>query len=390
MVSVICHDDKDAMWSDSWVRKWYPRDYQAPVMERASLLDAARKRDWKRLPEMLEGITRAQHGAIYRASLVRLIRGCQDESKWPVLVNALEDDSPLVRSSAASALAGHLNDRTLPKLLAATRDPSRLVRIRAVMAMAPIPPGRIQDSKDRESFKRAIEEFTTSMTARPDDWAGHANLGTFHMEQRQFQKAVECFETATRLEPRMVGPMVNASMAYSNLRQNDKAKSSLRAALQVEPNNPAALFNLGLLLAEERQITEAEEALRAALKADPQLAAAAFNLGILCGKARIEEAVQWCGRAHELEPGNAKYTHTLAFFLREKGEVDRAIEILRDLIDRQGSAIDAYLLLGEIYERKGERTEAAEVYRRALAVPDLPLSIQSQLKAKVRSLTESR
>ena len=228
------------------------------------------------------------------------------------------------------------------------------------------------------------------MKARPDDWAGYANLGTFYMEQREFQKAADCFETATRLEPRMVGPMVNASMAYSNLRQNDKAESSLRRALEAEPNNAAALFNLGLLLAEERRMQEAEKALRAAVKADPQMAAAAFNLGVLCGKARIDEAVQWCQKAHELEPGNAKYAHTLAFFLREKGELDRAIEVLRDLIGRHKFELDAYLLLGEIYEDQGDKKEAAAVYRRLSALPNLSPAVRRQIQAQITRLGEGR
>ena len=383
----ICHADQDAAWSDSWVRKWYPRDYQAPVMARASLLAAARNGDWQRLPAILERIVNPEENEIYRASLVRLVRDCQDESKWAVLREALEDKSPLIRASAASSLADRLDGDTLPKLLAATRDPSRLVRIRAAAALAPVPAGQLTDSRDRESLERASEEFKTAMKARPDDWAGHANLGTYFMGQRDFQKAVDCFETATRLEPRMVGPLVNASMAYSNLRQNDKAESSLRRALAVEPNNAAALFNLGLLLAEERRMGEAEKALRAAWKADPQLAAAAFNLGVLCGKPRIDEAVEWCRNAHELEPANAKYGHTLAFFLREKGELDPAIEILRDLIGRTKYELDAYLLLGDIHERRGDMNEAASVYRQALGIPGLPTAIQSQLRAKLRNLT---
>jgi tetratricopeptide (TPR) repeat protein len=359
-------------------------------MERASLLDATRRRDWKRLPEMLDKITGLGEDAVYKSSLLRLVRGCQDESKWPAIVKALGDKSPLVRSSAASSLGSRLNGETIPKLLAATRDPSRLVRIRAAMVLAPLPIAQLRDSKDRESLERAIEEFKTAMKARPDDWAGHANLGTFYLDQREFQIAADCFETAIRLEPRMVGPMVNASMAYSNLRQNDKAESSLRRALQVEPNNAAALFNLGLLMAEEQHPKDAENALRAALQADPQMAAAAFNLGVLCGTARIDEAVQWCRKAQELQPGNAKYTHTLAFFLRERGDLEEAIKVLRDLIGRQMSEFDAYSLLGEIHESKGDRKEAAAVYRKALAIPGLPLEIQRQLESKIRSLTESQ
>ena len=220
----FCHADKDAAWSEDWVRKWYPRDYQAPVMERASLLDAARKGDWKRLPQMLEKIARPEEDAVYKASLVRLVRGCQDESKWPVLVKALGDKSPLVRSSAASALAGHLNGETIP----------RCWPPRAILPAGANPGGNGVGARSGGSTRRTpktvnrsggqLRSSRAAMKARPDDWAGYANLGTFYMEQRDFQKAVDCFETATRLEPRMVGPMVNASMAYSNLRQNDQGR----------------------------------------------------------------------------------------------------------------------------------------------------------------------
>ena len=302
----LCHADKDAAWSEDWVRKWYPGEYQGPVMERASLLDAARKGDWKRLPQMLEKIARPKENTVYKASLVRLLRGCQDESKWPALLAALADKSPLVRSSAASALAGHLNGETIRGLLAATRDPSRLVRIRAAMALAPIPTAQLEDSQDRESLERAVEEFKTAMKARPDDWAGYGNLGTFYMDQRDFQKAVECFETATRLEPRMVGPMVNASLAYSNLQENDKAESSLRRAWRWNPTTRPRSSTLASCwprsVARRRPRTPC-----AALKADPRMAAAAFNLGVLCGKERIGEALKWCRKAYELQPDSAKY-----------------------------------------------------------------------------------
>ena len=53
----LCHTDKDAAWADKYVREWRTRDYQAPVLKRAALIDAARKRDWKQLPEMLDYIT---------------------------------------------------------------------------------------------------------------------------------------------------------------------------------------------------------------------------------------------------------------------------------------------------------------------------------------------
>ena len=46
----ICHTDKDAAWADRYVREWRTRDYQSPILKRATLIDAARKRDWSKTP----------------------------------------------------------------------------------------------------------------------------------------------------------------------------------------------------------------------------------------------------------------------------------------------------------------------------------------------------
>ena len=173
---------------------------------------------------------------VYRTSLVRLLAGCEDPRKWPVLLGLLEDPSPLVRSSAAAALGGHLTPAVVQALLAAAADTSRLVRIRTAMSLAALPPERVTDERKRQTSSRRIAEFITAMQARPDDWSSHANLGNFYMDGRDFAAAAACFETASRLEPRQVGPMVNASMAYSNLHENDKAEQCLRQALKMDPD----------------------------------------------------------------------------------------------------------------------------------------------------------
>ena len=314
----LCHADHDAAWADQWVRKWYGNDYQAETMRRAELIDQARKRQWKRLPEMLAEIQADAGNEIAKASLVRLLHGCDDQRKWPVLLGRLQDPSPLVRSSAASALGEHLTPEVLSALLAATADSSRLVRIRTAMSLAALPPESVKDARDRANLETANREFIAAMQARPDDWASYANLGNFYMEGRDFAAAAACFQTASKLEPRQIGPLVNASMAYSNMAQNDKAEQSLRRALTMEPANAAANFNLGLLLGEEGRRPEAEQALRAALKTDPQLAAAAYNLGVILGENKLDEAIAWCQKAHDLRPADAKYTQTLEFYQRQK------------------------------------------------------------------------
>ncbi len=87
----LCHTDQDAAWADKHVREWHSDDYQAPVLHRAGLIDAARKRDWSRLSEMLRYIAGNDRDEVVATSLIRLLRGCDDSSTRAVLLAALED-----------------------------------------------------------------------------------------------------------------------------------------------------------------------------------------------------------------------------------------------------------------------------------------------------------
>ena len=382
----ICHSDQDASWADQWCKKWYKADYQADTLRRAELLDAARRQEWKRLPEMLAELKNEDGDEVYKASFVRLLAGCEDDRKWPVFMQRLHDPSPLVRSSAVSALGGHLTPEVLRALLAATTDDSRLVRIRSAMVLAPLRPESLPDPRQRTNLERATSEFMTAMKARPDDWASHANQGNYYMERRDFPAAAACFETATTLEPRQIGPLVNASLAFSNMGQNNKAVESLRRALKVEPHNAAANFNLGLLLGEEGRFDEAEQLLRNALKADPNMAAAAYNLGVILARKNVAASVVWCKKAHELRPGDPKYAYTLAFYLRQKGDAEGAVKLLREVVRSEPLYWDTYLLLGEIYKKQQDFPAAIKVYLAALAQTHLPPALHREIEARLRAI----
>ena len=383
----ICHSDQDAAWADQWVRKWYHRDYQREIIRRGQLIDAARKADWRRLPEMLADLKRpAECDEVYRASLVRLLRDCQQPAAHDGLVAALKDPSPLVRASAASALAGRLDRAAVAGLLQALRDEYRLVRIRSVAALAALPAEALPTEADRQAFNQAVAEFKKAMTARPDDWASHANLGNFYLERKQYQLAADSYELAFRLEPRAAAAMVNASMAYANLKRNEEAEKCLRRALRADPTNPGAHFNLGLLMAELGRPDQAEQSLRNALKFDPKMAAAAYNLGVLLSSRNIGEAAEFCLQAHRLAPGEPKYAHAAAFFLVKQGNVAAAVEVLRGIIDRQQADADCYFLLAEILRRSGQPKAAAAVYRQALQQFRLPEQVQAELGKAIRQL----
>ena len=381
----LCHTDKDAAWSDRYVREWRSRDYQAPTLRVAALVDAARKRDWTRLPDILAYLTSAQRDEMFTSALVRLLRSCEDERKWPALLNALKDTSPLVRASAAEGLDGYLTPQSVPALLAATGDEFRLVRVRAAATLAGLPTDRLDD-KARQDLGRATSEFLATARARPDDSASHHNLGNFYAARREYDRAIASYERAFQLLPDNVAPLVNASLVQNAAGHNDKAEDCLRRALQVDPNNVAVNLNLGLLLGELGRPREAEAALRIAFKGDPESATAAYNLAVLVAQDRPAEALDWCRKAVHLRPQEPKYAYTLAFYLRQQGDIDGAIETLRGLTDSSAYP-DAVALLGQIYEDQQRQSDAVALYRRAAQNTKLPDAVRSRFAARASALS---
>jgi tetratricopeptide (TPR) repeat protein len=379
-----CHDDKDAAWANGWVKKWRTRDYQAPLLYRAELIDAARKEDWTKLSDMLTYIQSKDRDTIFATSLIRLLRACPNPAVWRVIMEAAKDPSPLVRSSAMESLSRIPSIETSSILLAAAGDDSRLVRIKAAAALAEYPPFALKD-KQKEHLDKATEEYLSAMATRPDQWTSHYNLGNFFLNVGDFPSALAAYDMSLKLDPRAVMPMVNAAMAHAQSGKNEEAENYLNKALQVSPNNAAANFNMGLLKAEQKKMGEAETHLKTALKTDPKMHAAAFNLGVLMAEDRPRESIDKLSEAYELSP-NPKYAYTLAYYLHQNKDFDRATHTLDFMVQSWPHYADAYLLLADIHERQNKKAEAIQLLNNALSTKGMAERDRFRLATKLRDL----
>lgn len=385
----LCHTNHDAAWADGWVRQWYSRDYQQPVLETARLVDEARRNQWKRLPEMLAYIRRPNRDEISANALVRLLANAPSPEVRSTLLDLLRDPSPLIRASAITSLGSPSDSNSLGPWVQATTDPFRVVRIRAASALAAVPPEQIA-AEDRPAVEKAKIEYLDLMRARPDDAASHHNLGSYHHQRRELDLALDSYRTSVRLQPDNVPSLANLAILYNEMGQNAQAESSLRQALRHQPTNSLLNFNLGLLLGEMGRPAEARNALLTALRSDPNLAAAAYNLGVLMAQDRqIDQAISWCQRALQLAPDNSRYAYTLAFYLDQQGNTPSAIQTLQPFVARSTTDPDIYLLLGGIYEKSGKRSEALSLYQQAAWNDLLPENVRNQFAQRVQALGRS-
>jgi Flp pilus assembly protein TadD len=365
-----CHADRDAAWADKQVRKWYKRDYQAPVLAQAALIASARNREWARLPAMLAALQRPGRESVFTASLIRLLGACPDRQIIPVFAAALQDPSPLVRSAAAQALAQNPSPLATVALLRAAKDDYRMVRIQAGVALSRFQTAGVEPSV-RAAVDRAVGEYVASLEARPDDFRRRLNLGVLRFDRGQYREAIAEYDAAMRLRPDAAQPLVNASLAYNRLGQNDRAEEVLRQALGLDPRNSSAYLNLGLLLAEKHRLPEAEAALRGALDTDPENAAAAFNLAVIVSPSHAHEAIDLCRRAVKSAPGEPRYVYTLAFYLAQSGDAAAAAAVLQRAIAAGVANTQCYGALMRIYLQEGRPREALALSRQAAADPAL-------------------
>ena len=381
----LCHQDKSASWADAKVRQWHKRDFQRPVLERASLIDAARKGQWDKLPAIVDFIRNPGGDNVTQASLIHLLRSCGDLRKLPAMLESLKHSAPLVRAAAASSLTGFVTPEIRDALVRATTDEYRLVRIRAAASLASVPVEALP-APQKESVRKATAELIASYDARPDDFTNHTNLGNFYMDRGQLDLAIQSFETAIRLRPDSVGTLVNASMAYSRAGRPADAEKVLDQALRAAPENAPANFNRGLLLAELGRKQEAEASLRRALASEPNLAPAAFNLCVLMMERRDKGGLAYCQQAVKAAPQNDKYTFSLAYFLDQTGQSAVATRLLESFCARNGGELDTRMLLADLYLKSGRNSDALAIYRAAVAASDVPESRRKFLESRLRAL----
>jgi tetratricopeptide (TPR) repeat protein len=384
----LCHTDKDPAWADQQVRQWRTRDYQKPVLERAALLDAARRGDWGRLSDILAYIGSKDRDEIFATSLLRSLQSCGSPAKWPVVIKALQDDpSPLVRAAAAQALEGYTTAESLQVLAKATQDEYRLVRVRAAGALAGVPTEQLP-AEHRPTIARAATELLEALRARPDDYASQYNLGNFHMQRGDQAQALASYETAIKLRPDFVPPHVNIAFVHNAQGRNDQAEAALRRAITLEPNSPVIHLNLAMLLGEMNRPQDAEQAFRRTLELDPNSAVAAYNLAVMLASDRPYESLRWCQKAYQLRPEEGRYGYTYAFYLHQRRQTDEAVKVLQEMVRRHVPSGDAYALLAEIHLGRGQWDEAAGVYRAAGANRNLTPQERESFRMMLRRVEQ--
>ncbi len=244
----------------------------------------------------------------------------------------------------------------------------------------------------------AIPEFESAIRLRPDDASYVENLGTAYLQKADFDSAIAQFQSALKLAPEDATAHYDLGLALKLKDRLDDALTEFRKATELDPRQPDIHYTLGVTLWQKGDFAEAEKQLRAATEAKPDYAEAYYTLGTVLKQDGKRRAIA-------IDPGLVGAHTTLAAILRQlgdsaaadaeshraqelfkqsnslqaatfntnsgtrllqAGDVDGAISQFRSAISLAPNYAPAHQRLAEALQRKGEKAEAEDEFRKAV------------------------
>jgi DNA-binding winged helix-turn-helix (wHTH) protein/TolB-like protein/Flp pilus assembly protein TadD len=199
-------------------------------------------------------------------------------------------------------------------------------------------------------------------------------------------KGIACFQQAVALDPAYA--LAYAGLADAYCISSDwqrppsevvpKARAAAAKAVELDDNLVEGYAALGHASLHDWDWAAAERAFRRALEINPNYAATHKWYGeFLVTRMRFLEAMREVQLAHALDPLSPETSTILGQAYAATGRADRAIELLRQVLEMDPQYTYAHLVLGQIYGERGEGERAVAAFNEARRFDDNPVILSS-------------
>lgn len=223
---------------------------------------------------------------------------------------------------------------------------------------------------DMPALEQAASELVRLLPALPDGYAMRAFSQT---KQGHLAQAEKDAEKAISVSPGSAQGYIQMGNLRASEKREDDALQFYREALDRAPSSAEALNGLVNVYLGQNQAVKALSAIEEQISRAPQSSAFYDLLGSTRFEHRrnsgdLQKSEAELRKSTELDAQNADAWLKLGQIEATRGAVDDAITTSKQALQRNPKQVAFYLLIGRLYERKGELERARQSYQQALTI----------------------
>jgi lipopolysaccharide biosynthesis regulator YciM len=196
------------------------------------------------------------------------------------------------------------------------------------------------DALFKGDLPKAEKQILAYLKKRPDDPKVYLKLVDVYQRAGKSKKAIETLERAKDLKIDQLEILFREAQIYRETKDYAGAIRTFKEIIALNPTNREAMKELRDIYIEEKEWEEALKVQRKIIKVTPR--------GEIDGEIKLQRGLRY------------EYAELMA----ERGEEDRGIKELKDIVREDPIFSPPQVLLGELLSRAGETKEAIKVWRK--------------------------
>ena len=223
---------------------------------------------------------------------------------------------------------------------------------------------------EREQLDSAIEHFRRALEIDPNFALAYSALGSSYVNRvlkglgqaGDHEKAKNAFKKALTLDPKLLEARMQMVFIYLTGGHKKKARSEVDALRDEYPNDPGVQFVRGVVARLDGDYEKALRSFDRMVRLNPgERVLASYNRGrIFMYQRMYEEAMRELDQGAALEPEHPLIKVFRARVLYYRGEVDTAIQILQQVLQRHPQMDGVRPILAICLSAQGQHTKANE------------------------------
>lgn len=230
-----------------------------------------------------------------------------------------------------------------------------------------------------ENYAKALEMFQAAKEINPNDAAIYFKIAEVLYRNEEYDKAIRSAEKAIDLSPENKFYYVLAADIHMGRSDLPSAQKTYEKLTQM-PDTEEYLSELALIYEYQGKN---KDALATYEKVQDHFGT---NEGLVKQKSRLfelqrqpEKILEEWERLVKENPGQEEYVYTLADELIKANEVERAEEVLKNVLTKKPEDARAGLMLAEVMKRQGETVESMKYARASLLAPEVDFELKGRI-----------